>query len=429
MGLIRAIQLAQRAPSRSLANRAYSTSSARPFIITSTLFSPTPDFLASHLASNPAPTDSLTLYTICTTLPSLPGLLPHLQRLPNSIGSFSHPRPVQAGQNQPYISLAHFPRNGGSVFHTALTGRRPVEVGRWHRPHPDGVGKEDLKGGEMGDLGDVRGAGLGGWGEAWEADAGAADERVQGLEGVDAQTILLLTDASPRPVLRALDAQFPHAVKAGLLTAPTPFITGRPHTLLLNDKIHNTGAVGLALPYKLDVGVEFGLEPMGEPMVVDRSQGNMLLSLVSHPNPAQILISAIQKRGGAGLISKEEDFYLALLNPASEGGGIREAVKIMGGDPGKGALSLEMEDSLVQGQAVQFMQKSSLPTSLPLSPSRLSFGALARSDDPDSEDSDAAQRKPRVEEGFMGLSEAGFLYSVRGRSAMGTAGGGFAVLR
>jgi hypothetical protein len=79
----------------------------------------------------------------------------------------------------------------------------------------------------------------------------------------------------------------------------------------------------------------------------------MLLSLTSHPNPAQILISAIQKRGGAGLISKEEDFYLALLNPASEGGGIREAVKIMGGDPGKGALSLEMEDSLVQGQAVQ----------------------------------------------------------------------------
>lgn len=179
-------------------------------------------------------------------------------------------------------------------------------------------------------------------------------------------------------------------------------------------------------------------------LLMIRSQGNMLLSLVSHPNPAQILISAIQKRGGAGLISKEEDFYLALLNPASEGGGIREAVKIMGGDPGKGALSLEMEDSLVQGQAVQvswqpashraeadlqFMQKSSLPTSLPLSPSRLSFGALARSDDPDSEDSDAAQRKPRVEEGFMGLSEAGFLYSVRGRSAMGTAGGGFAVLR
>lgn len=79
----------------------------------------------------------------------------------------------------------------------------------------------------------------------------------------------------------------------------------------------------------------------------------MLLSLTSHPNPAQILISAIQKRGGKGLLSKDEDFYLALLNPASEGGGIREAVKIMGGDPGKGALSLEMEDSLMPGQAVQ----------------------------------------------------------------------------
>jgi hypothetical protein len=81
---------------------------------------------------------------------------------------------------------------------------------------------------------------------------------------------LLLTDASPRPVLRALDAQFPKATKAGLMTAPTPFITGRPHTLLLNDKVYSTGAVGMALPYKLDVGVEFGLEPMGDVMTVER---------------------------------------------------------------------------------------------------------------------------------------------------------------
>jgi hypothetical protein len=79
----------------------------------------------------------------------------------------------------------------------------------------------------------------------------------------------------------------------------------------------------------------------------------MLLSLTSHPNPAQILIAAIQKRGGKGHLSKEEDFYLALLNPE---GGIREAVKIMGGDPGKGALSLEMEDSIMPGQAVQVSQ-------------------------------------------------------------------------
>jgi hypothetical protein len=54
------------------------------------------------------------------------------------------------------------------------------------------------------------------------------------------------------------------------MTAPTPFITGRPHTLLLNDKVYSTGAVGMALPYKLDVGVEFGLEPMGDVMTVER---------------------------------------------------------------------------------------------------------------------------------------------------------------
>lgn len=167
------------------------SSTSPPRIKTSTLFSPTPAFLQSHLQTNPPPPDSLTLYTISTNLTSLPELLPHLQSLPNSIGSFSHPPPPSSSSassnqdNGPYISLAHFPGKGGKLFHTALTGRRPVEVGRWHRPHPGGIGREDLKGLEMGDLGGVRDGGAGGgWGEAWEADAGHDIQRIEGLEGV-----------------------------------------------------------------------------------------------------------------------------------------------------------------------------------------------------------------------------------------------------
>jgi hypothetical protein len=38
----------------------------------------------------------------------------------------------------------------------------------------------------------------------------------------------------------------------------------------LRDKVYAAGAVGLALPYELKVGVEFGLEAMGEPMTVER---------------------------------------------------------------------------------------------------------------------------------------------------------------
>lgn len=163
------LALRSRLPDLARQFRRYSSS-----IKTSTLFSPTPTFLADHLSS--IPPNSLTLYSVSTTLSSLPELLPHLQSLPNSIGSFSHP-PLTSPE--PYISLAHFP--GGKLFHTALTGRRPVEVGRWHRPHPAGIGREDMKGGEMGDLDGVRDTGLGGWGEAWEADAGYT-ETVDGLD-------------------------------------------------------------------------------------------------------------------------------------------------------------------------------------------------------------------------------------------------------
>ena len=81
----------------------------------------------------------------------------------------------------------------------------------------------------------------------------------------------------------------------------------------------------------------------------------MLLSLDGAPNPTQFLIQAIQKRpGGTGrginpTLGKDEDFYLALINPD----GSREVVKLMSGDPSRGALSLEMEDSVRVGQVVQ----------------------------------------------------------------------------
>lgn len=78
----------------------------------------------------------------------------------------------------------------------------------------------------------------------------------------------------------------------------------------------------------------------------------MLLSLKGAPNPTQHLIQAIQARSGssssAGL-TKEEDFYLALISPD----GSKEVVRLVSGDPSRGALSLDTEDSLRVGQTVQ----------------------------------------------------------------------------
>lgn len=73
------------------------------------------------------------------------------------------------------------------------------------------------------------------------------------------------------------------------------------------------------------------------------------------------------------------------------------------------------------------MQRSSSPT---MPEGALTFGAIARSETADADDDlSTGQREPRIEEGFTALSEAGFVYSVKGRTAIGTAGGGFAVLR
>jgi hypothetical protein len=70
----------------------------------------------------------------------------------------------------------------------------------------------------------------------------------------------------------------------------------------------------------------------------------MLLSLVGAPNPTQHLMAAIQGRS----ITKDEDFYIALIDGAN-----RSVVKLMSGDPSRGALGLDTEDSLRTGQRVQ----------------------------------------------------------------------------
>ena len=52
----------------------------------------------------------------------------------------------------------------------------------------------------------------------------------------------------------------------------------------------------------------------------------------------------------AGL-GKDEEFFMALLS--SSGDKVKRVVKILSGDPSRGALSLEMEEPLLPGQRVQ----------------------------------------------------------------------------
>jgi hypothetical protein len=89
--------------------------------------------------------------------------------------------------------------------------------------------------------------------------------------------MLVLSDGLPNPTITSLDRNFPQATKVrptshptillvrnlklldprpstpillsyqlGLLTEPTPFLTGKPHTLFRDKDIFEAGAVGLA---------------------------------------------------------------------------------------------------------------------------------------------------------------------------------------
>lgn len=90
-----------------------------------------------------------------------------------------------------------------------------------------------------------------------------------GVANVRAKSVLMLTSASPRPTLRSLDHMFPTSVKSGLVSTPTPFLTGRPNTLFYNDRIYETGTVGVALPSASTCEVHSGLEPISSEMVVE----------------------------------------------------------------------------------------------------------------------------------------------------------------
>jgi hypothetical protein len=65
-----------------------------------------------------------------------------------------------------------------------------------------------------------------------------------------------------------------------------------------------------------------------------------------NPNPTQTLMTALNKRNAGSLANKDEEFFLSLLDSG-------RVVRILSGDPSRGAMSLDMEDPLLQGQTIQ----------------------------------------------------------------------------
>lgn len=201
------------------------------------------------------------------------------------VGSFHH-------STLPSLSLAAFERDTrseASTFYTPLSGRGHAEVGRWHRVGTDWGA--DKSGSEVGSLEAL--LAQKGWNGVWDgagvaqgsnpsmAPAGAPG--APGIPGtsaaaegaysdelnVDAATsaVLCLTGANPGPVLARLSQRLIRTV--GLVSAPTPFVTGSAHTLWHNRERHEKGAVGVQLRARPQVAVRYGTQALGAPMMVD----------------------------------------------------------------------------------------------------------------------------------------------------------------
>jgi hypothetical protein len=90
------------------------------------------------------------------------------------------------------------------------------------------------------------------------------------------ESMVLLTDGTPNPLLRSLEAMYPESSRVcphsnkeaetddqiGIVSAPTPFITGRPHTLFHNAKTYSSGAVGISLPNQYKTEITYPLKPL-----------------------------------------------------------------------------------------------------------------------------------------------------------------------
>ncbi len=107
-----------------------------------------------------------------------------------------------------------------------------------------------------------------------------------GVRADEARAMVLLADPftfDPEPLLGRLDAALPITPKIGGLASG-----GRAageHALLLGDTLHDEGLVGLALSgdIAMDTIVAQGCRPIGDPMFVTRSRGNLLVEINGRP--------------------------------------------------------------------------------------------------------------------------------------------------
>ena len=172
-----------------------------------------------------------------------------------------------------------------------------------------------------------------------------------GLAGlVSPASFLLVGDSHCEPYLKALDAAFPTAAKAGVVGQPTPFINGKAHTLFYNDEVVENGLVGVALPFQRMASAQAHSGTLlGEPMRVAKARGNIVVEVDSPRgrNPSQILL---ELSSSGQLLSKDDAVFLGV----SSCDRIPQAVfQVTSGDPKRGPIAVDTTQELREGMFIQ----------------------------------------------------------------------------
>ncbi|THH19213.1 hypothetical protein EW146_g1907 [Bondarzewia mesenterica] len=316
----------------------------------STILARTPAAILSYLSHLPKDLTSQTLlFSLSTNTPasSLSSLVSSLTTLTShqSIGCLSSPLPALATWGHIACSLAFFDRKTCVPFRSDIRGRTESQVGRWHAMRNKEGAAQEMEV-EKHLTGKVD------WEDVWSRSVGENDLplELQSLRPQDVHTVITLTDNAPQGLTNALNA-FPRATKLGLIATSTPFITGRPFTLMHNQAIYSSGAVGLALTSRVRPSVDTafpGLRALTPSVRVTRSEANLVHEL-DHGNPSQLLLSAIQKHGIDNEAAKEDEFYLFVLRQ----NGRVQVHRIMSGDPTRGTMALESDAAPAEGTLVQ----------------------------------------------------------------------------
>ncbi|KAJ7212274.1 hypothetical protein GGX14DRAFT_448494 [Mycena pura] len=283
--------------------------------------------------------------------PDIAQLVRHLTTFsPHTIGCLSAPLPHHYS-SLVSCSFAIFQHDECIPFRSQIPGREAPQVGRWHSfrhksPQSHVLGA-DVPSGRID------------WESVWDQSLtnNELPPALLTLSRDEIETIIYLSDSAPEGLSNAL-ASFSRSTKLGLFAASTPFITGRSVTLFENDKIHDSGAVGLALRYpKANAKVQFvGMKPLCDPMVVTQSEGNLIISL-DNKNPTQLLLAAIRQSGvefsASESLKDSDEFSLATLQADDP----HQMYSIMSGDPSRGTIALKSMSAPLPGARVQFFHR------------------------------------------------------------------------